>query len=289
MKQLIIISFTALAMFQCIAQTDSLHNTKATETVKSKSTLTAGLTYSNNADYYGQAALDRLPYLAAAATYRMKCGIYFSGLAYRLLNDAQNQISASNLGAGINIKLSEKLSADLGYNHTFYPSYSPFLQAGNPDNTSVALNYENWLSTNATVDYAFGKSQDVFVTIGVGKMISLGSIGKKDVVTLTPTIDVVGGTQHFYQTYITEKKLEDSLLGVLFPPLFGNDPPGSSTFTKTITTFNLLSYNLKVPLAYNRANYLLEAQYQVSLLSNQAETGAGKVNSFLSVSFYYQF
>jgi hypothetical protein len=205
------------------------------------------------------------------------------------MNDTARVISATNIGAGIALTLTKKLSADFSYSHTFYPAFSPFLQAANPDNATLALTYENWLTSSAKADYAFGKSTDVFVTVGTAKMISLGSIGKKDIITLTPSFDVVGGTQRFYQTYITEKRLQDSLLGILLPPLTGDQEPGSSTFTKTITEFNILSYNVKLPLAYNRGNYVLEVNYQLSVLSCEAETGPGKVNSFISCSFYYQF
>ena len=278
----------------CLGQADSSSKTVALDSTrldsaKAKSTLTAGITACNNADYYGQRAQESLPYVAAAATYRFGFGLYFTGMAYRLLHDTTHAISAENIGVGTALKFSEKLSADLSYSHTFYPGFSPFLQAANPDNATVSLTYENWLSSTASADYAFGKSTDMFVTVGTGKTINLGSIGKKDVITFTPSFDVVGGTQHFYQTYLTEKRLQDSLLGILLPPLTGDQVPGSSNFTKTITQFNVLSYNLKLPVAYNRAGYLFEVQYQVSLLSDKAETGAGKINSFLSVSFYYQF
>jgi hypothetical protein len=289
MKRLMCFIMNCLIIAGCLAQADSTSKNAAADSTVTKSTLTAGITACNNADYYGQRAQKNLPYVAAAATYRFGFGLYFTGMAYRLLNDTAHALSAENIGGGIALKLSKKLSADLSYSHTFYPSFSPFLQAANPDNATAALTYENWLTSTASADYAFGKSRDFFVTVGTGKTINLGSIGKKDIITFTPSFDVVGGTQHFYQTYITEKRLQDSLLGILLPPLTGDQSPGSSTFTKTITEFNILSYNLKLPLAYNRASYLFEIDYQLSLLGNRAETGAGKLNSFLSASFYYQF
>ena len=273
---------------QCLGQTDSATKNANADSTEAKSTLTAGITACNNADYYGLRAAENLPYVATAATYRFGFGLYFTGMAYRLLHDSTHAISAENVGGGYLLKLSKKLSADLSFSHTFYPNFSPFLQAASPDNATLALTCENWLTSTINGDYAFGKSNDFFLTAGTAKTITLGSIGKKDVITLTPAVNVVGGTQHFYQTYITEKRLQDSLLGILLPPLPG-DQLGSISFTKTITQFNILSYNLKLPLAYNRASYLLEIQYQLSVLSNKAETGAGKINSFVSASFYYQF
>jgi hypothetical protein len=285
MKRSILIMITALYGLHCFGQTDS---TTGADSAKTAASLTLALTYSNNANYYGQEAEKSIPYVAAGATYKFRSGIYLSGLAYKLLNYPGTFISASNLGAGIAFNLSKKWSADANYSHTFYPSYSPLLQASNADNASVSLTYENWLTSKINVDYAFGKTNDDFVTLGTGKMITLGSISKKDVITLTPSFDVVAGTQHFYQTYITEKKLQDSLLGVLLPPVFGN-PPSQQPVITTTTKFSLISYNFKLPVAYNRANYLFEVAYQLSVLSQDAETGPGKVNSFGSISFYYQF
>ncbi|MCG2616679.1 hypothetical protein LZZ85_20440 [Terrimonas sp. NA20] len=263
----------------------------ADSTEPAKSTLTIGVSYANNASYYGQKALEKTPYVAAVASYRHRSGLYATAMAYRLVKDSQTLASASSLGAGFAFNLSKHLSADLSYSHTFYPSLSPFLQAANANNASFGLTHTGWLTTSVGVDYAFGKTNDVFVTAGIGKMISLGSLGEKDLVTLNPSADVSAGTQRFFETYTEEKKLRDSILGVIpIPPIFGQPGNGgTTTTTKTTTSFDLLSYNLKIPLAYNRAHYMLELAYQLSLLSNKAQTGAGKTNSFLTASFYYQF
>lgn len=289
MKLLTILFTTGLWGLRCFGQTDSAAIPVTTDSTKAKATFTVGVTYSNNANYYGQRALENIPYVAAGATYRFRSGIYLSGLAYKLLNDTGAFVSASNIGAGIAFKLSNKLSADLSYSHTFYPSYSPFLQASSPDNARAALTYENWLTSFVNLDFAFGQTPDVFITLGTSKLITLGSISQKDVITINPSFDVVAGTQHFYQSYITEKKLRDSLLGVLVPPILGQPPSGNNITTTTTTKVNLLSYNFKFPLAYNRTKSMFEVAYQLSVLSKQAESGAGNVNSFYSVSFYYQF
>lgn len=287
MKIVILLISAGLWSLHCSGQTDST-GTSTTDSVVEKSTLTLGATYCSNADYYGQKAEENIPYLAASATYRFRSGIYFSGLAYRLLKDTANTVSAANLRAGYEFNISKKISADISYSHTFYPSYSPLLQASNPDNISASLTYENFLSTKITGDYAFGKSTDFFLTLGTGKQINLGHLTEKDIITLTPVVAVTAGTQHFYQTYLVEKKLQDSLLGIILPPLTGQQ---TSEVSQTVTTtqFSVLSYNLNLPLAYSRAGYMIEINYQLSLLSNNAESGPGQLNSFFSASFYYQF
>jgi hypothetical protein len=282
---LFIIAMATCSQF-CLAQTDST----AVDSASSKSTLTLAAVYSNDASYYGQRAAEKIPYAAVAANYQLPSGIYFTGQTYKLLNDNTSTLSAGSLGAGVNFKLAKNLTTDLSYSHSFYAAHSPLLQAANGDNASVSLSWEKWITASVTGDYAFGKTNDAFVTTALSKQISLFSIGKKDVVTITPSADMVSGTQHFYQSYIKQKKKRDSILGNLPIPIFGR--PNSNhadTITTKETAFNLLSYNFKLPLDYNRGNYVIEAAYQLSLLSNHVQTTTGNVNSFFTFSFYYQF
>jgi len=288
MKQLMITMAAGLYSLLAAAQADTAVVTPATDTIKPRSTFTVGASYANNANYYGQKSAEKIPYVAVAATYKHPSGLYFSGLAYKLLNDTGHLVSAGSLGAGLDVKLSKRWSADISYSHTFYTAYSPFLQASNPDNASASLQYENWLTTKVNVDYAFGKTSDYFITLGTGKQISLGSFSSKDLITLTPSVDAVAGTQHFYQTYLSEKKLRDSVLGIILVPITGQ-PSEPATKSEVTTRVNMLSYNFKCPLAYNRSHYMIEVAYQLSVLSSQAETKAGTANSFVTASFYYQF
>jgi len=287
MKTFLLLLITALCCRAGLAQTDT--TAAAADSAKPVSTLTIGTVYANNASYYGQKAAEKTPYLAVAATYRHKSGFYLSGLSYKLLNDKSSTVSAGSLGVGISGKPGKRFSADLSYNHTFYPALSPLLQAGNPDNASLGLVYENWLNVGLTGDYAFGKTSDAFATASLSKAINLFSVTKKDIVTITPSADIVAGTQHFYETYVSQQKLRDSVLGIILTPITGGSSSGSTTKTVSTTTFNILSYNFKLPLAYNRSHYVFEAAYQLSVLSNYAQTDPGKTNSFFTCSFYYQF
>ena len=130
----------------------------------------------------------------------------------------------------------------------------------------------------------------MFASFGMNKFVSLGSLfDSSDLISITPAIEVVGGTRHFYQTYITEKRLQDSLAGVSLPPLLGGSTNETTSTTKAGTSFDLVSYTFKLPIAYNRASYQFEIAYQFSVLSKPAATETHKSNSFLTASFYYQF
>lgn len=288
---LILTLLAGLCHMSVQAQTDTAHvpaDTAQTEAPK-KTTFTLGALYANNANYYGQTAATPLPYVAASGVLQFPFGLYFSGTAYRLLHDSANTVSATSATAGFNFPIGKKLTATIAYSHTFYPGSSQFLQAANPDNASAELKYRYWMTTGIQADYAFGKQEDLFITFNTEKQITLGSIIKnKDVITLTPALDIVAGTQRFYQSYVQEKYLQLSKMGLPLPLLPGV-PVGRQTVTEEASRFDLLSYNLKVPLAYNRAHYMVEVEYQLSLLSDKALTGAGETHSFVNCSFYYQF
>lgn len=270
-------------------QTAAQQPAPADSVAAKKTTFTLGALYASNASYYGQTAASALPYLAASGVVQFPFGLYLSGTAYRLLQDSANTVSATSATVGFNIPIGKKLTATLAYSHTFYPASSQFLQAANPDNATAELKYAYWLTSGIQADYAFGKAQDLFLTFNTGKQITLGSIAKnKDLITLTPAVDIVAGTQRFYRSYVEEKYLQLSKLGLPLPLLPGI-PAGRQTVTEEASSFDLLSYNLKVPLAYNRAHYMVEVEYQLSLLSDKALSGAGETHSFLNCSFYYQF
>lgn len=291
MKKLFILVITAVLASTGFAQSDAETDPPNSDSVTKRSTLTLGTSYSNNANYYGQRAVEKMPYLLGFASWKHHSGFYVSGMGYKLLNDTVGVVSASAFGAGIAFQPGKKVSADLSYSHTFYPSGSPFLQAANANNVSASLTFENWLTTTANVDYAFGKTNDVFVSLGMGKFINIGSfLSPADFVSFTPSAEIVGGTRHFYQSYITQKRLRDSIAGLPLPLLGDTDENQTTSVTsKKSTSFDLLTYNFKLPLAYNRASYQIEVAYQLSVLSKKTAPATGRTNAFFTASFYYQF
>ncbi len=285
MKKLLalIIIFTALAVQVSVAQI----NEKKTDTVpeaKKKTTLTLAAIYNTNADYYGQTADRKLPYILANATVSFPFNLSFSVSSYKLL-DSTKGITATILGAGYDFSLAKNLKATLSYSHTFNATNSPLLQAVNSDNLSAGVSYKYWLTTGLTIDLAFGEEKDGFLTFSNSKEIDLGSITSEDLISITPTVEIVSGTQHFYQSYTTTERERRKLVGgVITRPI-----ATTTTTTVATTKFNLLSYNFSLPLSYNRSNYMIEATYKLSLLGKKVDAISKAPNSFFNLGFYYQF
>jgi hypothetical protein len=156
---------------------------------------------------------------------------------------------------------------------------------------SGSLNYDwQWLNTGLYVDYAIGDQSALFTTFNVSKLFDLGGITAKDYISFEPSVEIVGGTQRITTT--EEVPQSDgggggALGRIINLPRRENRPPQYREVESN--SFDLLSYNLKLPVAYNRANYAVEATYQGSILSNKVDGASQKPRSFLYLGFYYMF
>jgi hypothetical protein len=259
------------------------NDTDSTET--KKTTITAAALYSNNVNYYGQTTAEKLPYVLVNVTVRLPVGLYFSAGSYKLLNVGSG-ISETDLGIGYDHDFSERFTAGIGYSRSFYPKNSPLLQASNENNVNLSADYYwPWFKSSLSVDYAFGQESDLFTGLTNSKLIELGTLfNKKNQISIEPSIEIVAGTQHFLKTYTEQKNKKNNGKG-------NGNGNSNSTITTTLPaiSFELLSYNFKIPLSYSRANYMAEVSYQFSVLGANAITEAKRHQSFISLGFYYQF
>jgi len=267
----------------------------AVDTVeKAKTSLNLATIYANNASYYGQTSAERLPYVLGNASLNFPGGFYLSAGAYKLLNLGSG-ISGVDLSAGYDFKLSKQLSGSASFSHSFFPDSSLLLQSTNPDMASASLSYD-WdvITTGLTADYAIGDENALFATFNVSKSIDLGSLlSPKDYISFDPAVEVVGGTQHITTT---EELPSQTTNGngngkkFLFLPLPSSSKTSAPQYRQvTSSSFDLLSYNIKLPISYNRANYAIEATYQGSVLGKKVDGYTNKLNSFFYLGFYYSF
>jgi len=283
MRSAVICLLICLQTCALMAQTDDANDPKATKT-----TLTLAAIYSNNVSYYGQSTAEKLPYVLVNATARLPIGFYFSAGAYKLLNMGSG-ISETDFGIGYEYDFTNRFSTDVSYIRSIFPKNSPLLQAANTNNINLTPSYIwPWFKSSLSADYAFGQENDFFLGITNSKDISLGTLfDEEDQLSIEPAIEIVSGTQHFYTTYQQEKIKRNNGKGK--GANNGNGEADTEVITIPKTSFNLLTYNFKLPLAYSRSSYLAEVAYQFSVLGSNAITEAKKQQSFISFSFYYQF
>ncbi len=278
--------FTSILILICMTS----FKVQAQQDSVKKTTVTLASLYSSNVSYYGQATNEKLPYALFNATVRFPIGLYLSGGSYKLLNYGSG-ISETDIGAGYGHDFNDKINMDIAYTRSFFPANSPLLQAANENNVNITVNYVwLWLKSSLSSDYAFGKQNDVFISLSHSKEISIGTLfNAKNSLHLEPAIELVAGTRHFYEVYTIKKGNHDQINGKGKSAVSPGNSNSITTTSVASNSFNLLSYNFKLPLSLSRANYIAEINYQLSILGANAGAELKHQQSFMGLAFYYQF
>jgi len=282
MKQKFRVLVIGLIMKCCIvAAQDTAINTNA-PIVKSP-TLTLAAIYGTNANYYGQTAEERLPYVLTNGSYRLANGIYLSVGGYRLLTNSEATFAEVDLTAGYEVNFTESFSGSFGYTRSIFGQNSPLLQATNENTLSASVSYDwKFLKSSLGSFYAFGTTNDVFLTLNNSKLIDLGSLlSAKDFISFEPGFEIATGTVQYLEEYIVRRENQVQIPGA--PRI-----PEYAILTRSDSTFDLLSYSANFLLGYNRSHYLIEMGYQLSFLGSNIATSK-KPRSFFNLSLYYQF
>jgi hypothetical protein len=299
MKQYLLLTLIIFSGVCSYAQTSKNSSAAVDTTEKPRTSLTLAALYGSNVSYYGQVSSQQLPFTLGYAKVSFPTGLWLSAQMYKLLN-SESGFSGASATAGYSFNLSKDFSGDFSYSRSFFPDSSQLLQSANQDIASVGLDYDwQWLTTGLSADYVFGSESALYSTFNASKYIDLGiSLSSKDYFTLEPGFEVVGGTQRFKTTTTNPPQPGGPPLipPVLDNPLGKGNGKGKNiikgregeTTTTTSTAFNLLSYTFTLPLAYNRANYTLEASYQGTVLSKSV-SDSQKLQSFFNLGFYYIF
>ena len=279
MRSVFLLFLLGVAFMKVQAQQDST----------SKTTITVATLYSSNVSYYGQVTNEKLPYILANVSLRFPVGFYLSAGSYKLLNYGSG-LSETDIGGGFDFDFNDRLIAGIAYTRSFFPANSPLLQASNENNVNLSAGYTwNWLESSLSADYAFGEQNDVFLSLTNSKEINIGYLfNEKNTLSIEPAIELSAGTRHFYQTYIIEKGKRDQANGIIKKPDSPGNPNSANTIAISSNSFDLLSYNFKLPLSLSRANYIAEISYQLSILGPKAEAELKNQQSIFGLAFYYQ-
>ena len=257
-----------------------------TLTTNNKPTITLATIYSSNANYYGQTTSEPLPYLLAYGGLAFKSGFSISATGYKILN-ADGASSGADLTAGYDFNLSKNLSAGLSYTRSFYPDSSFFLQSQNLNMFSGKLGYDfNWLTSGLNADYIPGQEGGLYLSFDVKKSIELVAFNQSDYISIEPRFEVVGSTQQITSTEEVPPSNQNMGIGIIKLPgrRFDQKPEYRTVET---TSFGVLSYNFKLPVAYSTRKLMVEAGYQASLISRDTEASFKNPRSFFSLGLYY--
>lgn len=310
---------SALELSAHVWVTDSLK--AQTDTLPPKrGVVSAGMGYGNNSSFFGRIQMLKYPYLSADVTLKSKRGLWFSALSYQIIG-ISGTVDETDLAAGWDVNVSERVDASLSYSRFFFGANNPLIKSGTNNAVTAYSGIDlGHVYTRLSGCYIFGSVHDVFLILDNSRYFEKKNVlHKKGYLSFEPRISVIAGTQSFAQTHIIREQS-----GLLYPiptaPVptppspttptngprptpnrptspttggtTGNIPAGStpSIGVTTVTTeFAVLTYEVKVPVAYSIGKFSLEGSWRYAVPVNLLEGDNSKPQSFWTTSLYYTF
>lgn len=263
-----------------------------TDTTSKKQSASIGVSYGSDASFFGRTNQTKYPFYTTDFIYNTKFGLFVYGSAWKVVNSAP-VIDETDLGIGYSYHPTKKFQGSISYTKFLFDKNTQILKSASSNDINFNNSY-NWkiLKTGVIMDYLFGKSDDFFVTLSNSHYFesSFGVFDNKDYLTFTPAFNIILGTQNFVQRFSKDHDFfhdADNNASPAAPP--PPPPPNEDDYSKANRSFNILDYNIKIPIAYNRPHYTIEASYKYSIPVNVQGYLTTRNQSFFNLTFYYVF
>lgn len=288
MKYLCLLFFVAGSNALFAAGIDLKHFTgrrlvSDTDTIIRKRSVSVGVSYGSDALFFGRTGPIKYPFLTGDAIYNSKTGWFVYGSVLKVLGYAP--VDEVDVGGGYFYKLSKQFSGAASYTRFIFNKNANVIKSASSNDINLKNAYD-WkiLKTTVILDYLFGKSNDFFTTISNSKYFesSFSIFDDQDYLSFNPSFNMILGTQNFVQRYEVDHHYQH----VLPPSIIEHIDPAAARRNRR---FNMLNYSFKVPVAYNRPHYTLEASWRYSMPVNVEGTLENRRESFFNFTFYYLF
>lgn len=249
-----------------------------------------GLTYGNNSSYLGRYQTQILPYYSADVSYMSKTGFWLSLYAFDIRN-TDTFVDEVDVMTGWNFDLSKRVDASVFYTRFFFTESTELIKASVQNTASASLGLDwGYVYSKITGHYIFGGSGDFFLVFDNSRYIEFPALfHKSDYLSLEPRLSVIAGTQTFVDTYYMSQGAPLIRPGAGTPGRNPNSggPPPPSTMESVQTTFDILSYELSLPVAYNTGKFSFEVAGRYSIPVNLLEGDTSVPQFFLTGGVVY--
>ena len=257
--------------------------TADTDTIVRKKSVSVGVSYGSDALFFGRTGPIKYPFVTGDAIYNSKSGVFVYGSVLKVLGYAP--VDEVDVGGGYFYKFSKSFSGAASYTRFIFNKYANVIKSASSNDINLKNAYD-WklFKTTVILDYLFGKSNDIFTTVSTSKYFesSWGIFDDKDYLSFNPSFNMILGTQNFVQRY----EIDHNYQHVLPPDVLEHL---NLTAARRNRVFNMLNYSFKVPVAYNRPHYTLEASWRYSIPVNVEGSLENRRESFFNFTFYYLF
>ena len=244
--------------------------------------LSLALGYGNNSAFFGRTQAITYPYFTQELTYTSKYGVWGSVYNYDLLN-TDSHFDETDFSLGYDQDLSKKVDLSLSYSHFLFAPNSPLVKSAVKNSLDAALGYDwGYLYTRLNGSYLFGpKAHDTFLVLDNSRAFDFdGVFTPKDYIAITPKFSLTAGTQAFIETSAEQQILRGNKKS--------KTKTGTATATTEATRFTLLSYGLRLPVAYTLGRVSAEVAYRylqpVNVLPDDDSSGRSYFTATLTVT-----
>lgn len=202
-----------------------------------KDEFSASVNYQSALHYFGRTDSLKSSGLFPSIGFQSRTGLYAQGNFIFVNNAAQStSYTGTTVEAGYRFPQTDHLNGNIFFTRFLYKDQSTLVQSALKSQTGLNLSYNNPIVTiNGGVDVKFSNQTDLGATLGVDHLF-LFKGSNHTAFAVDPSVYAYAGTQKFTNTYYEKR----NVLGI---------PVGQQTTTQ-VTQFNVLSYELSVPLVF---------------------------------------
>lgn len=192
--------------------------------------------YLTNSVYNGRKDSLTLPYLTPSITYYDKSGFYVGGSLSYLMAKDENRIDLFTLDAGYDFSIGDKFSGGIYAAKYFYNNSSVAVRSETTGSFGFGVSYDPGIVTlYSGVDFSFASKTDINVSTSLSHVFYFGDDNNQW--SITPSFAMNAGTQNSYQDFVRKRKFKG--------------PNGNNIVIKSSSKFDILDYELSLPITYD--------------------------------------
>lgn len=275
-----ILTILFIAPIKSIAQKKSIaDSTEKESSVEKKSYGLVSTNYNSNIVFLGRKSSLAAPYLSAFAGYYDKSGLFVIGGASYLAAPAENRFDLFTLTTGYDYYV-KNFSAGISATKYFFNNKSYTVKSDLSGYVSGYADYDfDIVEVYIDASAYFSNTSD-FISGAALSHIFYAADGK---LTITPTFYINAGTQNYYGSYNNNLRFRRNMMG-------GGGSSYMGTRMNGALSFNVLDYELGVPVSYTLNNKFGFTFYPVYAIPVNAATITNGTNTYkedLSNSFFW--
>ena len=245
--------------------------------------LSASVNYQTNLHYFGRVDSLRSSGILPSIGFESKTGLYVTG-NFIFVNNAVNPTKyvGTSVEAGYRFPTLKHFNGNIFYTQFIYDDKTVLVQSALTSQTGINTAFTNKIiNINIGADLKFSNKTDVGATFGLDHLFIINKGLTNMAFAINPSIYVYAGTQNFSNTYQEQKR---NVLGI----------PYTQQTTQNVTNFNILSYEVSVPVVFvaGKFNASITPSYVlpqnlITIANNpsQSERGSNMFYAIFSVGF----